>query len=60
MLILSVILAPTSTVSETLNVAPATGMISVIFGARLSRMMNVCVSVSLRFPDVSFAMILKV
>jgi len=54
------IVAPISIVSDVLKLAPALGIMFVMFGARLSCMMKVCVSVSLRLPEVSFASMVSV
>jgi len=59
-LMLSVMFALISIVSDVLKLVPAVGIMFVMFGARLSCMMKVCVSVSLRLPDVSFASMVSV
>lgn len=59
-LILSIMVAFISIVSETLKIVPCVGCILVTFGGVLSTMRNVCVSVEFRLSEVSFASILKV
>jgi len=59
-LMLSVMFAPISIVSETLKFVPVTGMRFVMFGARLSCIRKNPICELLRLSEVSFASMVKV
>ena len=60
MLMLSVMFAPISIIVEMLKFVPVIGSRSVTFGAVLSCMMKVLVSLAFTLPLVSFAIMVKV